>query len=420
MRTLIPFLGLFIAMHLNGQQNLFYLNLNDPTKPTANVFASSTLSGYENLVGPTKAIDKDPSSTWVSGTYVSNASLTIDLKVTCLIDSLRIIWMGGQTGTVGKISLQNGLSNTSVSSYSFLDNTTQIQQKFIITKNANKILINFDLLTSSFSAQVFEVYAFGKVIDTANTFSTLKVTGKSTFMGEMNASNIISDTITGTIIKGSYFYGNGSALTGINGFNYWTKNNNHLLYQLGNIGIGTEIPTSKLHVKNGSLTIEGTTESWTSSGWQTSFKTPYVTSWVTNQKNDSMQYMGIGMKRDGWYFMTSKSQPGNTDNPARYPFFVTLSGKVIAREIEVNLTDWPDHVFKTGYTLRPLSEVETFIKANKHLPDVPSETEVVSKGVNLGQMDAILHRKIEELTLYMIELKKENEELRNTINEINR
>ena len=80
-----------------------------------------------------------------------------------------------------------------------------------------------------------------------------------------------------------------------------------------------------------------------------------------------------------------------------------------ARAIIINQDTWSDYVFAEDYELKPLSEVEAFIDANNHLPDVPSETEIFENGVNLGQMDETLLRKIEELTLYVIELKKESD-----------
>ncbi len=82
------------------------------------------------------------------------------------------------------------------------------------------------------------------------------------------------------------------------------------------------------------------------------------------------------------------------------------TGQVRAREILVNLNTWPDYVFKSDYELKSLEEVESFITDNSHLPGVPSEEEIVKGGVNLGEMDAILLQKIEELTLYMIEQQK--------------
>lgn len=89
-----------------------------------------------------------------------------------------------------------------------------------------------------------------------------------------------------------------------------------------------------------------------------------------------------------------------------------VGGKVKCQEVEVAVTPWPDHVFKAGYELMPLNEVEAFINANSHLPGVPSEAEVASNGVNVGKMNATLLQKVEELTLYMIDLKKENDALK--------
>ena len=73
---------------------------------------------------------------------------------------------------------------------------------------------------------------------------------------------------------------------------------------------------------------------------------------------------------------------------------------------------WPDRVFKKGYRLRTLEEVETFVGQNQHLPDIPSEQEVEEQGVTVMNMFAKQMQKIEELTLYMIKLKKENRRLK--------
>jgi hypothetical protein len=97
-----------------------------------------------------------------------------------------------------------------------------------------------------------------------------------------------------------------------------------------------------------------------------------------------------------------------TENPQS---LLAVNGKVSAKEVEVTLSGWSDFVFASDYTLRPLSEVESFINTNKHLPDVPSEAEVLENGVNVGEMSATLLQKIEELTLYIIDLNKRIEEL---------
>lgn len=85
---------------------------------------------------------------------------------------------------------------------------------------------------------------------------------------------------------------------------------------------------------------------------------------------------------------------------------LTVNGNIISEEMEVVVDVWPDYVFNDNYKLISLTRVESFIKKNKHLPDVPSEREVKENGLNLGDMDAILLKKIEELTLYIIEQDK--------------
>jgi hypothetical protein len=88
-----------------------------------------------------------------------------------------------------------------------------------------------------------------------------------------------------------------------------------------------------------------------------------------------------------------------------------FSGKITAEDIEVKpYVSIPDYVFENDYKLRTLQEVESFIKKEKHLPDVPKGQQLQA-GYNVSEMNMILLKKVEELTLYMIDLKKENEKL---------
>lgn len=86
---------------------------------------------------------------------------------------------------------------------------------------------------------------------------------------------------------------------------------------------------------------------------------------------------------------------------------LAVNGSIGAREIQVEANGWSDFVFEPDYELKNLEKIEKFIIKNKHLPDIPNESEVLKKGINLGEMDAKLLQKIEELTLYMIEMHKE-------------
>ncbi|OXA84961.1 hypothetical protein [Flavobacterium hercynium] len=86
-----------------------------------------------------------------------------------------------------------------------------------------------------------------------------------------------------------------------------------------------------------------------------------------------------------------------------------VKGTIRSQEVKVELNNWPDFVFKKEYTLPTLIEVEKHITEKGHLENIPSEKEVLKNGINLGEMDAKLLQKIEELTLYVIELNKKIE-----------
>lgn len=85
---------------------------------------------------------------------------------------------------------------------------------------------------------------------------------------------------------------------------------------------------------------------------------------------------------------------------------LAVEGTIGAREIVVETGEWSDFVFNKDYKLKNLEEVENFIEENNHLPDIPSEKEVIENGIQVGEMNAKLLQKIEELTLYMIDINK--------------
>jgi hypothetical protein len=93
---------------------------------------------------------------------------------------------------------------------------------------------------------------------------------------------------------------------------------------------------------------------------------------------------------------------GTTDPQSK----LAVNGDIFSKKVKVTQNGWPDYVFNTTYKLRPLKEVEDFIKKYNHLPDVPSAGEVEKNGLDLGDNQATLLKKIEELTLYIIEQDK--------------
>ncbi len=132
------------------------------------------------------------------------------------------------------------------------------------------------------------------------------------------------------------------------------------------------------------------------------------------QKGGTSGYLDYG----GTKLFNDGSVGIGTTTPGSTSYKLMVNGKIRANEIIVE-TGWSDFVFEKDYKLLSLPEVEKFIQKNKHLPDVPSEKEILENGVSLGEMQSTLLQKVEELTLYVIDqnkriekLEKENAELK--------
>ena len=125
--------------------------------------------------------------------------------------------------------------------------------------------------------------------------------------------------------------------------------------------------------------------------------------WKTSMFINKAGLIGIG---------TENPTDELTVNGSVYADSLSVNGKIVAKEVEVTLDGWADYVFQDNYKLRSLGELEKYIKKHKHLPGIPSEKEVVEQGLNVGEMNQKMLEKIEELSLYVIELQKEIEQLK--------
>jgi hypothetical protein len=85
---------------------------------------------------------------------------------------------------------------------------------------------------------------------------------------------------------------------------------------------------------------------------------------------------------------------------------LSVNGNIRAREIKVEATNWPDYVFEEGYNVGTLEGLESYIKTNKHLPDMPTAKEIATNGLGLGEVVRLQQQKIEELTLHLIDKDK--------------
>ena len=105
----------------------------------------------------------------------------------------------------------------------------------------------------------------------------------------------------------------------------------------------------------------------------------------------------------------------NTDNDftGDYDYVLAVNGGILTSEVYVKEVDeWHDYVFDKDYNLMTLSDLEKYIGQNGHLPDLPSESEVRQNGYNVVDMEGVLLKKIEELTLYIIQLQHKLQEIK--------
>lgn len=169
----------------------------------------------------------------------------------------------------------------------------------------------------------------------------------------------------------------------------------------GNVGIGTTTPYTGLHVK--------TAATWGTAVWLDGTAGSGGKIWaIQSTSNGSSQGGGRFVIRDE---STSNSIVAITSGATADDNKVAVNGRLTAREVQVSVNQFPDYVFKAGYRLMPLSDVKAYIDSEGHLPNVPSESEVVSNGLDVGEMTTIMMEKIEELTLYIIEQEARIEEL---------
>ena len=165
----------------------------------------------------------------------------------------------------------------------------------------------------------------------------------------------------------------------------------------GNVGIGTADPTIKLSVAGGG--------GYTGVQIGTEAGGAFLR-WSREGRSGDDNKLNI-FDQDGGAIIATFQSGGNvgigTTNPTHK---LAVNGTIKAKEVIVETTGWSDYVFADDYALQPLAEVEAHIKANKHLPGIPSAAQVATEGVSVGELQAKLLAKIEELTLHQIAQQK--------------
>jgi len=200
-------------------------------------------------------------------------------------------------------------------------------------------------------------------------------------------------------------------LWGQNGFN----NSGYVLPALGLIGSTTNL--ADVISPNALITLTG--RQYNSGVYSpilnrklfqiTNLSTPVF----TIEANGNISSSG-SINASGNSFLNGKLAIGitNTALPTTSTHKLYVGGSIICEELVVKLqANWPDYVFTSNYKLMPLSQVKKYIAANNHLPDVPAACEIEENGVATGEMLNIQMKKIEELTLYLIQMEERIKEM---------
>lgn len=197
-------------------------------------------------------------------------------------------------------------------------------------------------------------------------------------------------------------------------FSFWSTNWTPLfgiqggtgnVFIKGATGIGTINPQSKFQVRSDNSGMGGSIVNWIAgafggqAGQQVVIGNLYGVATIGAHNNEQNAWGNLSINTDGGNVGIGTSFPDSK---------LSVNGSIHAKEVKVdNNFPVPDYVFETNYPIASLKKVNAFITKNKHLPDVPSASEIKKNGMDLGEMNLRLLKKVEELTLYLIEKDKQ-------------
>jgi len=353
----------------------------------------------------------------VSGNvYMVNGKVgvgTTDPKVNMQIGNIWTFYDGSSDKIIGRNTYWNGSSNVriqqGVASRMYFGGSGDIVFQTVGTGNPELPISSWNTMIMNNEGNV------GIGISAPLSGKKLHVQGDSYFSGSMGVGGT-SSTAKLYVNGNSYFSGN----IGIGGTSTTAK-----LYVNGKLGVGASDPKVNMQIGNiwtfydgSSDKIIGRNTYWNGSSnvriqqgvasrmyFGGSGDIVFQTVGTGNPGSTISTWNTVAMKNDGSVGIGTTSTGG---------YKLKVNGKINCTELVVSLSgreergedeeiEWPDYVFAEDYNLRDLDEVASFIQKNRRLPEMPSAADVAEKGINIGEVNALLLKKVEELTLYILQ-----------------
>lgn len=308
-----------------------------------------------------------------------------------------------------------------------LEDRTQVSDETLV-----KLLLDSDAVVTTYLTLAYE--------GDGNPIATIY---RDLPLSTMNSSGLTTSQYVNSLFSGAVVTGNAErSLTSP----FWEQSGANIYYADGNVGIVTSTPTRDISVAYNSTSggLDGLPT--------ISVANTHVPTGLTDFSFSSFEFSGGNGLALGEFFADGSGFFLNgtpnvffraglgtamllgTNKESRMTISTTgnvgigLGTTVATNKLDVYGTirctelivtnDWSDFVFEDNYKLPALNEVEDFIAKNRHLPGIPSAAEVKENGVSVGHISSKLLQKVEELTLYVIDLKKENESLKGQLVDI--
>jgi hypothetical protein len=357
-----------------------------------------TFSSEDVNHSASKTVDGSMSSDW----YPNPSSPTpdaqwikINLAQSYFVCQVKIYWWDN-THHASNFTIQASTNNTTWTTAANITGNTQTTttHNFTTPVNAQYILLDMTQRAVNWSSYgIREIQVFEATNQAPSISIVSPENNYSIIAGDDLIVNVNATDADGSITKVALFRSGFKIAEDMNVPYSFTLNNANGMYSLttrayDNFGDST----------TSSLVSVNTVYAWSTAG---NLNTVAGTNFIGTKDNTAVVFGANGSEKmrilpDGFVGIGTATAP---NAEAR----LAVNGAIYAKKLKVTQQNWADYVFDKDYRLMKLPQVEAYIKKHNHLPDVPSAKEVQQNGTDVAEMQAILLRKIEELTLYIIE-----------------